>query len=191
MEAKKLEKVSLDEYLQLELETQTRYEYRDGLIEAMAGGTLNHGFICGNVFAELRNRLKDKDSPCRALSSEIKLHIRSENSFLYPDAMVVCGPVETSTPEGQAIVNPQLIVEVLSKTTADYDRGDKFFLYRQLPSLREYVLIEQDRAQVDVFRREGDWWKISRLSGSDAILHIGSLGIDLPLQAVYEGVNWD
>ena len=129
MEAVKLEKVSIDEYLAIETAAAEKYEYLAGHIYAMAGGTYNHGLICGNIFGEIKARLKEKDSPCFALSSEVKLAIQSENSILYPDTMVVCEAAEMSSLTPNAVTNPTVIIEVLSKTTASFDRGDKFFFY--------------------------------------------------------------
>ena len=91
-----MEKVTIEEYLAIEQEAKEKYEFHDGYLYAMAGGTFNHGLICGNAFGELRSGLKKKGSPCRAMLSEIKLHVQSENSFLYPDAMVICGEIGKS-----------------------------------------------------------------------------------------------
>lgn len=188
MEAEKLGKVPVEEYLVIEREAREKYEYHDGYIYAMAGGTLNHGLICGNIFGEIRAALKAKHSDCRAMSSEIKLHVASQNSFLYPDTMVICGAIEPSAIEPNAVTNPTVIVEVLSKTTATYDRGDKFYIYRQITSLREYVLIEQDKAQIEVYQRQADLWKITRVTGLDQQLQLSSLNVVVPLAAIYEDV---
>ncbi len=120
----------------------------------------------------------------------MKLNVESKNSFLYPDAMVVCGGVEKSKTEPNSITNPRVIVEVLSKTTATYDRGDKFFLYRQINSLQEYVLIEQDKPQIEVYKREADLWKITRISGLDQQLYLESLDLKLELEVIYEDVEF-
>jgi len=190
MEAIKLNNLSLEEYLKVELETNTKYEYHDGSIYLMAGGTLNHGYICGNVFAEIRSSLREKGSNCRAINSEIKVHIQSKNCYLYPDTMIVCGEVEKSENEPNSITNPKVIVEVLSKSTANYNRGDKFYLYRQLDSLEEYILIDQDRAQIDTHKRQGDLWKLSRISGIDNELEIEILGIKVKLEEIYQDIEF-
>jgi Uma2 family endonuclease len=190
MEAKKLDKLTIAAYLLLEREAGERYEYHDGHIQAMAGGTLNHGLICGNIFGELRSGLKAHARDCRAMTSEIKLYIASENCFLYPDAMVVCGDIEKAAATANAVTNPVLIVEVLSKATASYDRGDKFHLYRQIASLQEYVLIEQDKAQVEVYQRQADLWKITRLTGLEQHLYLHSIGLEIWRAALYEDVEF-
>lgn len=188
MDAEKLNKVTVREYLQLELDSQTRYEFHDGYIYALAGGSLNHGLICGNIFGEIRAGLKEKNSPCKATTSEVKLHIASENSFLYPDAMVICGDIAPSGADPNAVTNPILIVEVLSKTTSAYDRGDKFFLYRQIDTLQEYVLIEQHKAQVEIYQREAGLWKITRVSGLGQSIALRSIGLEIRMEEIYRDV---
>ena len=136
-------KLSVQEYLKQEIESSTKYEYHDGRIYAHAGGTLNHGLISGNAQLEIGIQLKNKKGNCIPFNSDVKLFIESSNSYVYPDTMVICGAIENAQEHKDSVVNLILIVEVLSKSTADYDRGDKFYLYRQIPSFREYVLIEQ------------------------------------------------
>ncbi len=191
MEAKQLNKVSLEEYLSIEKESQQKYEFHNGFIYAMAGGTYNHRLICGNIFGEIRASLKKESLDCRAMNSEIKLHVASENSFLYPDAMVVCGEVSKSIKDPNAVTNPKVVIEVLSKSTATYDRGDKFFMYRQIASLQEYVLIEQEKPQVEIYKREGDLWQISRVTGLEHSLHLPSVQLEIPLVDIYEGVVFE
>ncbi len=188
MEAKKLNNLSIQEYTSLETSTDTKYEYHDGTVFAMAGGTLNHGLICGNIFGEMRSQLRNKQQNCTVMNSEIKLHIASKNAFLYPDAMVICGEIEKSDKELNAVTNPIVIIEVLSKSTESYDRGDKFYLYRQLKSLQEYILINQKKALVEVYKREADLWKITRFSGLDDLLLIDALGISVDLKEIYQNV---
>ncbi len=188
MDALKLNGLSIAEYLQIEVQTDTKYEFHDGSIYAMAGGTVEHGLICGNVFGELRAELRKNKKKCTVLNSEIKLHIESQNRFLYPDAMVVCGELEKSETEKNSIINPVVIIEVLSKSSASYDRGDKFYYYRQIPSLREYILIDQEKVLVELFKREGKLWHIKRIEGLSHLLEIENLGVQIPLSIVYEGV---
>ncbi len=189
MIAKNLDNLSISEYIKIEQQTDTKYEYHNGSIYAMAGGTLNHGLICGNIFGEIRTALKHKKSDCKVMNSEIKLHVKEKNSFLYPDTMIVCGEIEKSQLESNAVTNPVVIIEVLSKSTANYDRGDKFFFYRQIDSLQEYILIEQDKAQIEVYKKKGDLWKITRIAGVDNFLPISSLNIKLKLEDIYENIE--
>lgn len=188
MEAQKLNNLSIQDYIKIEKTTDTKYEYHNGTITAMAGGSLEHGLICGNVFGEIRTALRAKRSNCITMNSEIKLYIATQNRFLYPDTMVVCGDIEKSTDEKSAVTNPKIIIEVLSKSTASYDRGDKFFFYRQIESLEEYILIEQEKAQIEVFKRQAKLWSITRITGIDKTLSIGALNISIDLKEIYEGI---
>lgn len=187
MKAHKQPKISVEEYIQLERESDTRYEYHDGDIYALAGGTLNHGKLCGNIYAELRSKLKEAGADCKAFTGEIKLCIEKKNAYVYPDSMVVCGAIETSNDDENSVTNPVLIVEVLSKSTADYDRGDKFYLYRQLPALQEYVLIEQDKPVVEIYykKEHSDLWRITRYEGLDKTISLRSLQVEISMSDLY------
>ncbi|MEL6638978.1 MAG: Uma2 family endonuclease [Bacteroidota bacterium] len=150
----KLPQLTPAEYLQRERASGDKYEFHDGRVYALAGGTVNHGLIGGNV---------------------------------YPDAMVICGGLEKSDEVVDALVNPLLIVEVLSKSTAEYDRGDKFYFYRQLPSFKEYILIEQDRYVVDVHykRAQRDLWQITRYEGWEQRVKLQSLNLEISMEEWY------
>ncbi|MFK7981305.1 MAG: Uma2 family endonuclease [Saprospiraceae bacterium] len=180
--------LSIKEYLEIESQTDTKYEYHNGSIYAMAGGMLNHGLICGNIFGEIRTALKHKKSNCKVLNSEIKLHIKEKNNFLYPDAMIICGEIEQAETASHAVTNPVVIIEVLSKSTANYDRGDKFFFYRQIETLQEYILIEQNKAQIEIYKKKGDLWKITRISGIANLLSISTLDIKIKLEDIYQDI---
>ncbi len=187
MKAKKISNITVAEYIAQEQESGTKYEYHNGKIFALAGGSINHGLLCGNIYSELKNELKKKQSKCKPLTSEIKLNIKDQNSYVYPDTMVICGGIERSAHDEQSVVNPILIVEVLSKSTANYDRGDKFFLYKKIPTLQEYVLIEQDKAQVDVFYKKlgSDLWRISRFEGLKTTITFQSIDVDMKMSELY------
>jgi Uma2 family endonuclease len=191
MEASTLRDLTVTEYLDIEREHDQRYEYHDGFIYALAGGSINHNRISGNSFGTLRGELRNGKKDCEVFINDVKVHIASSNSYLYPDVMVVCGDIETAEHNKESITNPVLIIEVLSESTASYDRGDKFHKYRQIPSLVDYVLIEQTSKQVDVFHRDrgGDLWKISSFTGGD--VHLASLDLTLALETLYEGVVFE
>ncbi len=193
MKAHKLPKFSLEEYIQHEIQTKQKHEFHDGALFALAGGSLEHALLVGNIYAELRNGLKAKNSNCKPITSEAKLHIKKENKYLYPDCMVVCGEIEKSEDHKEALCNPMLIVEVLSKSTSEYDRGDKFYFYRQIPSLREYVLIEQSRYVVEVFykKSKNSLWSISRYEGLAENVKLQSLGIEVNMKDLYFDIKLD
>lgn len=193
MKAHKIPTFTIKEYLNHEAETNTKYEYHSGQIFALAGGTINHGLLCANIYSEIRNQLRKSSSNCKPLSSEIKLHVKSDkyNSFLYPDTMVICGELEESDTNPNAVKNPVLIVEVLSKSTADYDRGDKFHIYRQIPTLQEYILIEQDKYVVDIHYKnpKSDLWRITRIEGEESDINLQSLNISISMKNLFFDVK--
>lgn len=188
MEAKKLNHLTVAEYIKIEEETQTKHEYHNGTIVAMSGGTIEHGIISGNTYGEMKFALREKDSVCKAINNDVKLHIESLNKYVYPDVMVVCDKIERSSEEQYGIINLVVIVEVLSKSTESYDRGDKFYMYRQIPTLKEYILIDQYKAQVEVFSRQKQLWNIKRISGIDEILEIPSIGVNILMKNIYEDI---
>jgi len=179
--------LSVKEYVQYEIESNTKFEYHDGKIYALAGGTVNHGKICGNAYNELRIQLKNNESDCFPFNSDVKLFIESTNSYVYPDSMVVCGEEEGENDAKNAVSNPVLIIEVLSKSTAAYDRGDKLYLYRGIPSFKEYVLIEQDKHVVDVHfkHKNSDLWSLTRYEGLDKVIYLQSLAIEISMKELY------
>jgi Uma2 family endonuclease len=193
MKAEKLPKLSVEEYIQHEIETGQKHEYHDGMIYALAGGTLEHALLIGNVYSELRNGLREKGNNCKPITNDAKLHIEKENKFVYPDTMVICGEFEKSSANKDAVTNPILIVEVLSKSTSDYDRGDKFYFYRQIPTLQEYVLIDQSRYLVDIYYKieKSDLWSISRYEGNDQKIKLQSIDIEISMKDLYFDVNID
>jgi len=189
------EPLTFEEYVEIEQHNNQKYEYRNGFIEAMAGGTFSHGTICGSVFGEIYSDLRGKDGTCRVINSEVKLAIETKNSYFYPDCMVVCGDVEKHETK-EAITNPKVIIEVLSKSTAAYDRGDKFFYYKKIKSLQQYILIEQDKPQIDIYSRnqvtdeneENILWKIERIKGLESNLNLTSIDLVISLKSIYKDV---
>lgn len=181
---------SLETYLAVEAGSETRYEYYDGFIWAMAGGSPKHGQLAANVTAALHAALRAANKPCRVYSSDVKVAINTANRRFYPDVSVVCGPDLYDEKEIRAITNPLLIVEILSETTETLDRGDKFHAYRQLGSLREYLLISQDKMLTEVFSRNPDGsWLIQAASGLEEEVLLPSLGIHLRNSDVYFGLE--
>lgn len=183
---------TFEEYLQLEADTGCKHEYHAGQVYAMSGGTIEHATIGGNIFALLRAELRKKGNSCRVLNGDAKVYIATQDVYVYPDAMVICGGIEPSDQETNAVTNPTLVVEVLSKSTADYDRGDKFHRYRQLPSLQEYVLIEQDKAVVETFSKQAEsgLWRIDRIDGLNMPVELCSVGVRINTTAIYEDVSF-
>lgn len=170
------------EYLALEETSETKHEYVGGAIVAMAGGSIEHGRLVSRLTAVLSDKLKGR--PCIVLPADVRVRIRSADRSTYPDVYVVCGEVERDPDDEHAIVNPILIVEVLSDSTAESDRGDKFADYRRLRSLREYVLVSQRERRIDVYHRDGRRWVLEEHTHGEE-LRLDSLDVTLLVSDVY------
>ncbi len=173
-------------YLAWESEQSERHEYVNGEVFLMTGTTTAHNLICQNLLVALKNGLRGK--PCRVYIEAIKLHVDAANCYFYPDLMVTCSPRDRNEPRVQS--EPSVVVEALSESTAGYDFGMKFAAYRQLPSLREYVLVAQDEAQVMVYRRgEGVEWVLHPY-GPGETLHLPSLNLFIPVDELYDDIEF-
>jgi Uma2 family endonuclease len=177
---------TIAEYLELERQTGLKFEYEDGEVFAMAGGTATHSLIGNNVGGELRRVLKNRS--CNAFNSDLKIAI-NEEKYRYADASVICGPVEYYDENPEAAKNPVLIVEVLSESSESYDRGEKFKKYRQIPTFREYVLIEQRFPLVEVFFKiDEKTWQYRVYEQLDQPVQLNSIEAEIPLAELYSGV---
>jgi len=176
------------EYLALERKSETRNEYFNGEIFAMAGASREHNLIAGNVNAEIRNQILDR--PCESYPSDMRVYIEATGLYTYPDVTVVCGEPRFQDREVDTLLNPLVIVEVLSPTTEAYDRGVKFRHYRRIGSLREFVLISQERMLVERYTRQGNDWVLSDLTDPDQVLKLESIGCEIPLNRIYAKVTF-
>jgi Uma2 family endonuclease len=182
---------TIAEYLEMELKAEERHEYQYGEILAMSGGSGPHSFIIVNVTSELRAALKGK--PCSVAEGNLRVRNRREPRYVYPDAGVLCNDREydPEDPNRHTILNPRVIVEVLSPSTEAYDRGDKFEYYQGIASLEEYVLIAQDRPAAQSFLRQPDGtWSMMGIHGIEAALRLRSLQIEVPLAEIYHRVEF-
>jgi Uma2 family endonuclease len=178
-------KMTAEAYLAWEAQQETRHEYLDGDILCMSGSTLPHNDLAINLLVLIRPTVRIKD--CRINMADAKVNVTELNAYFYPDLVVSCRPEDLAAQD--AIRYPTLIVEVLSPGTRDYDRGDKFKFYQSLPSLQEYVLIDGDRVAVEYFQRgEGRMWLYTRYEAGET-LTLHSLGIEVAVDAIYEGVQ--
>ena len=172
------------EYLALESASNVKHEYLDGQIYAMAGGTPQHaalqGAVPGLLFPQLRS------GNCRALGSDLRIRVLATGLATYPDVTVVCGPRELDPEDRNSVTNPTLLVEVLSQSTEDYDRGEKFAHYKRIPSLRQYVLVSPDERRVEVWTRAADGAWTSVVSGDGDKADLGSIGARLDVRELYE-----
>lgn len=177
-----------DEYLALEREAQTRSEYYAGEIFAMAGASQRHNLIAGNVFARLHTQLRQRQ--CTVYPSDMRLKVSATGLYTYPDVTVVCGPARFDDQHRDTLLNPTLIVEVLSRATAGYDRGETFEQYRKLESFAEYLLISQERCYIEHFLRQaGNQWLLSESERLLDVIELTSIGCSLTLADVYEKVE--
>ncbi|MFM9961864.1 MAG: Uma2 family endonuclease [Planctomycetaceae bacterium] len=177
------------DYLALERASEFKHEFFDGEMFRMSGGTIEHSQIAGNVIGELRSQLAL--SPCRVLTSDMRIKLPT-GLYTYPDASVVCDAPQFEDDHKDVLVNPLVVVEVLSPSTEAYDRGKKFRHYQTCPSLREIVLIAQDRAGVDHFLRQpaSGQWLLTTLTSLDAGLSLPTLGITLSLGEIYAKIEF-
>lgn len=179
-------RVSPEEYLRLERAAETKSEYDDGVIYARAGANERHNLIVGSLIWSLRNRLP---SGCRVYPSDMKVRILNPTRFYYPDVSVVCEKPRFADDETDVLLNPLIVFEVLSGTTAAYDRGRKFRSYQAINSLQEFVLVSQDLYLVEHFRRDGEHWIYTAVQGRDAHVTLPALNCELPLGDIYYQVE--
>jgi len=177
--------LSPEEYLAIERKAEFKSEYMDGVIYAFAGGSTRHNLIVANIIITLGGQLKGR--LCRVYPSDLKVRVPNSKRFFYPDVSVVCGDDEFADDEQDVILNPTLIVEVSSQSTAAFDRGKKFLSYQQISSLQEYLLVSQDEILVEGYARQGnDTWLYSKLTDLEGSLSLRSIECELGLKDVYD-----
>lgn len=181
-------RVSIEDYLAAERRAETKSEYLDGEVFAMSGASREHNLIAVNVTASVHGQLKGR--ACEIYAGDMRVHVPATGLYTYPDVTVVCGePRFEDGEEVDTLLNPTLLIEVLSPTTEGYDRGKKFAHYRTLESFREYVLVAQEEVRVELFtRREDGHWLLSEASRIEETLLLASIGCELRLADVYDRV---
>lgn len=171
-----------DEYFALDSATSERWEFVRGRIRAMSGGTVTHSAIAANIIRSLGNALTPKG--CRVFGSDLKVHT-GDDVNTYPDISVVCGEPVLYRGRKDIVTNPILVVEVLSESTAHYDRTEKFDHYQTIPTLCDYLLVEQDEPRALLFSREGDQWQYRMISGREQSITLSSVGVTIALSDIY------
>ena len=177
-----------EQYLALERKAITKSEYLNGHIYAMAGASREHNLITVNISSGLHVQLEDQ--PCEAYVNDMRLKISPTGLYTYPDVVVVCDEPHFEDTDLDTLLNPIVLVEVLSPSTEAYDRGEKFAHYRQLESLQEYILVAQNRVRVEHYLRQGVQWLLTGLSDPDDVLHLTSIGCNLSLREIYAKVKF-
>jgi len=177
-----------EQYLEIERQAEFKSEYYDGEMFAMAGATEVHNLIVWNIGGELRTQLRG--GLCRGYSNDMRVHIPATGLYTYPDVVVVCGDRQFLDNRRDTLLNPTLLVEVLSPSTEAYDRGRKFEHYRSLPSLKEYLLVASDRKHLDLHTRQPDnHWLSTYAAQPEETVELISVGCRLVLRDVYDGVE--
>ena len=177
------------EYLALEEKAETKSEYWNGEIVAMAGGNINHQQVVSNLTVEITNKVKGR---CRVFPSEMKVWVKKRDKFFYPDLTVICGQPSFYKNRRDTIDNPRLIIEVLSKSTASFDRAEKFLSYQTLKSLEEYVLVSQEKPIVEQhIKREDGNWIYQATIGVESSVRFPSIETTLTLKDIYDLVEFE
>lgn len=189
LKVKKSKFYSPEEYLALEEKAEFRSEFDDGEIVAMAGGSFNHARIIGNINRAFGAKLNKN---CESVTTDVKVQVENYRKFYYPDVLVICGKPDFYEKRKDTIVNPILIVEVLSETTEAKDRGEKMLAYRTLESLREYVLVSQDKAVVEQYIKnaDGDWIHKATI-GLKSIVKFESINVEVEIEELYARVEFE
>jgi Uma2 family endonuclease len=182
------EKVSIEEYLEMENVSVEKHEYYKGEIFAMSGARVPHNAITGNLFISLGQKLKGKKS--KPYNSDQRIHIPSNTLFTYPDISIICGEIITLNNDNYNVLNPAVIIEVLSKSTKNYDRGEKFKLYRDIPALKEYILADSESIHIEVFRlNENNHWELEEYNSKEDLLDVKAIDENNLVSEIYEGVK--
>lgn len=176
--------ISQEDYLAMERSATEKHEYFKGEVFAMSGASLEHNRIFHNIYGQLFTHLKGKD--CTPYGSDLRIHIPANSLYTYPDISIICGTPELTDEWSDTITNPAVIIEILSKSTADYDRGGKFSLYRSIQSLKEYILIDSTQTCIEIFTKQlNEHWLLSEYKKLTDIVEVKTISFRLILQEVY------
>ncbi|MDE2748806.1 MAG: Uma2 family endonuclease [Chloroflexota bacterium] len=187
MAVDRIRQMTVEEYIAFDEATEIRYEYIDGEVIALSGGTIYHGLIMANASGALWYRLRGSD--CRVISSDMRNRVGTTR-YVYPDFCVVCGEPVTDE-RAVNLRNPTLVGEVTSPSSINRDRGEKRRYYQNIASLQVYMVIDQQQPLVELYERQNDGWRWREFSGPDAILPLPALGCDLPLKEIYDGIQFE
>ena len=182
------QKFSIEDYLEMENTSIEKHEYYKGEIFAMSGAKMPHNDISKNLSGNLYVKLKGKK--CQPYGSDVRIHIESNTLFTYPDISIICGDVVTRNNDDYNVLNPTVIIEILSPSTKNYDRGEKFKLYRDIPTLKEYILVDSESIHIEVFRlNENNHWELEEYNSTENLLHIKAINENILISEIYEGVK--
>jgi Uma2 family endonuclease len=186
--APKYNYISPEEYLTMERASEERHEYYSGYVEPMGGASLAHNYIQVNLISEIANHLKEKE--CLVLPSHMRVGTPSHDSYMYPDVLIVCGKPELEDEKFDTLLNPSVIFEILSPSTYHHDKRYKFWHYQQIPSLKEFIMIESRKRLVQVARRQKDGaWKIFDVPKNLNEIHIETIGFTISFDSIYRNTG--
>jgi len=181
--------ITPDEYLEAENASTEKHEYFEGEIFAMGGASPNHNELFSNLFTDIGGKLKG--SGCKPYGSDFRVNIPKNTLYTYPDISIVCGEIISTKNDKNSFTNPCVIIEILSRSTRNYDRGTKFKLYRDMDSLMEYILVDSQAVSVEKFKRFPDQsWQLTEYKTLDAVFSIDTVNISLLFKDVYEGITF-
>jgi len=182
------QKITIEEYLKLEETSQEKHEYYKGEVFAMSGPKVTHNIIAGNIFIGLGTKLRGKS--CRPFNSDQRIHIDKNTLFTYPDISIICGEIKTLNDDNWNVLNPTVLIEILSPSTKNYDRGEKFMLYRDIATLKEYILVNSETIHIEVFRlNTSNHWELEEYRNISEVLQLPAVDVSLSLSEIYEGTN--
>jgi len=181
--------INSEEYLEAERKAEFRSEYFDGEIFAMSGASRKHNLISGNIFAAIHRQIRNRN--CEAYSSDMRVKVSSTGLYTYPDVVIVCGEPLFDDSHLDTLLNPAVIIEVLSESTENYDRGEKFKNYRTLESLSDYLLVAQNIVSVEHYiRQKNNQWLFSEYKDMEDIIRIDSIACELMIKEIYEKLEF-
>ncbi|HSV09950.1 MAG TPA: Uma2 family endonuclease [Hanamia sp.] len=184
------QKISIEDYLKMENAAEEKHEYYKGEIFAMSGAKVPHNIITTNILISLGQKLKGKK--CKPFNSDQRIHTPSNTFFTYPDISIICGEIITLNDDDYNVLNPTVIIEVLSKSTRNYDRGEKFKLYRDIKTLKEYILVDSASIHIEVFRlNESGHWELEEYNAPADTLLIKAINESILLSEIYDGVRFE
>lgn len=190
MSASAQEYITTDQYFTLEEGSDVKHEYYRGVIYAMTGGTARHNLIVANMIALLHGQLRG--TSCHVFPSDLRLKIESAGLYTYPDISVICGPIFYADNRQDTVTNPMVLIEILSPSTENYDRGKKFEHYRTIETLQEYIVVAQDRIHIEHHIRQDDHrWLLVDFFAADQVVQAGSIHCTLSVELVYEDITFD
>lgn len=179
-------KLTAQEYLEWEEQQEQKHEFFQGEVFAMSGASPRHNVLFKNLFVELGSKLKGK--PCQPYGSDLRIHIPQNTLYTYPDISIICNDIINNTDD---IIEPTVIIEILSPSTKNYDKGGKFTLYRDIPELKEYILIDSESVAIEAFRiNEKGHWELEEYKQLSEILEFPGLNLSLPLTDIYNGISF-